>query len=179
MALNIRKHKVVVVVTLALLILSVFACYGFASATHYYFDNVRYYPTAREIFSRYLTYSDNTELLQHATDIHAEELSMGQGVYVRFNVTDELVTDFLEHDQTNLNSYHYPYKITSCQNFYEAYADWADESRGFSWWKPREVTSPECYITRGCEYFLLDKKSDLTYYYYFPDFLGRDYLCVE
>ena len=103
---------------------------------------------------------------------------MGQGVYLRFEADRALVIDFLEYDQENPVSLHYPYETVACEEFYNAYADWADGWRGYKWWRPREITSPECYVTRGCEYFLFDQNSKTTYYFFFPDFLGKDILCV-
>ena len=179
MVSNIRKHKIRWAITLLFLALIVFACYRIVPIVGKYVVDARYQPAPEEIFSRYLTYSDDTELLGNASSIQAADLPMGQGVYIRFEVNEESVIRFLEHGQTNPNPYHYPYEIVSCQNFYEAYAEWADTEDVFPWWRPREVTSPVCYITRGCELFLLDKNSNLTYYYFFPDFLGRDFLCVE
>jgi hypothetical protein len=144
-----------------------------------YLDSVSYHPTPEETFAHYLTYSGNTKLLQNAVNIQAEELLMGQGVYLRFETSKENVMGFLEDSHANPNSYHYPYKSVPCREFYEAYPDWADGWLGYKWWQPRQVTSPECYVTRGCEYLLFDGGSGAVYYYYFPDFLGKDYLCVE
>jgi hypothetical protein len=144
-----------------------------------YINSTSYHPTPEEIFAHYLTYSGNTKLLQTAANIQAEELSMGQGVYLRFETNGKNVIEFLEDDHTNPYSYHYPYESVSCQEFYEAYPDWADGWNGYGWWRPREVAFPECYVTRGCEYFLFDKENETVYYYFFPDFLGKDYLCVD
>ncbi len=143
------------------------------------FANVAYHPTPAETFSRYLSSSGNTKLLQNAVNIQAEELAMGQGVYLSFEASRENVIGFLEDNRANPNSYHYPYKSVPCQEFYEAYPDWAEGWLSYKWWRPREATSPECYVTSGCEYFLLDGGSGAVYYYFFPDFLGKDYLCVE
>jgi hypothetical protein len=156
-----------------------FICGTLGLSGIHYLNKIVYRPTAEEIFSRHLTYSDNTQLLQNATDIQAAILSMGQGVYLRFKADKKFVTEFLEYDQANPYSYHYPYVSISCHEFYEAYPNWADKWNGYEWWRPREVTAPECYVTRGCEYFLLDKESRTVYYYFFPDFLGKDYLCAE
>jgi hypothetical protein len=171
-----RASLTPILIILALLIL---VCSGLCVLGFRYLDSISYHPTPQERFARYLTDSGNTKLLQNAANIQAEELSMGQGVYLRFEADSENVLEFLEDNRTNPNSYHYPYESVSCQQFHEAYPDWADEWTGYEWWRPREVTAPECYVTRGCEYLLFDKESETVYYYFFPDFLGKDYLCVE
>jgi hypothetical protein len=167
-----RRYLLWIIPTLLIIVCSL--CY-FGATT--YFDRNR--PLPEEIFSRYLSYSDYTKLVENAENIRADELSMGQGVYLRFEVDKDLVIEFLEHEKDNSVSLHYPYETVVCEEFYEAYADWADGWSGYKWWRPREITSPECYVTRGCEYFLFDEHSKITYYFFLPDFLGKDFLCVE
>jgi hypothetical protein len=129
-----------------------------------------------KIFSHYLTSPKNSKLLQQARNIQAEELPMGQGVYIRFEAKQEDMLEFLDSDP---GSYHYPYRTVSYREFYQAYPESADGWSGYNWWRPQEITSPECYVTRPYEYFIFDKKGTTVYYYFFPDFLGRDYFCVE
>ncbi len=76
-----RRNKI-----LLILVSIIFVCGGLSLFGIRYLDSTSYHPTAEKIFSGYLTYSDNTKLLQNVTDIQAEELSMGQGVYLRFGV---------------------------------------------------------------------------------------------
>jgi hypothetical protein len=169
-----QRRRVVLISVLAL-----FVCGGLCLSSKLYLNNVIYQPTGEEVFSHYLTYPGNADFLQNATNVQSQELAMGQGVYLRFEADKGLVIDFLERDRGNEYSYHYPYVTITCEEFYEAYPDWADSKRGYKWWKPREITSPECYVTRGCEYFLFDRDSETIYYYFFPDFLSKDFLCIN
>jgi hypothetical protein len=152
-------------------------CLGFYFIGASYLGKIFYHATAEQIFSRYLAYPDNNELLRKVTNTQAAELSMGQGVYLRFEVDKGLVTGFLGHDRENPDYNHYPYAPVACGEFFDAYANWADKE--FEWWRPQEVESPECLVTRECEYFLFDKDSKTVYYFYFPDFLGKRFYCVN
>jgi hypothetical protein len=161
-----------------LLVLAILICTGSYLVGVRYLHSISNHTTSEEVFARYLTTSDNSELLRNATNIQAKELSMGQGVYLRFEASRESVIEFLEDFRSRPDSYHYPYQAISCQDFFTAYPDWVEGWLGYKWWRPREVASPECYVTRGCEGFLFDNESETVYYYFFPDFLGKDYVCV-
>jgi len=93
-----------------------------------YFDKTVYHPTSEDIFSHYLAYSGNDELLGKARNIIAEEWSMGQGVYMRFQVDKEQVIEFLDRDSENPSYNHYPYATVAYDEFIDAYAERADRS---------------------------------------------------
>ncbi len=171
-----RRNKKLLILTLVLI---GFICSSLCLFNISYLDPRGDQLSPEEKFSHHLSHPDNDELLQQASDIQVEILSMGQGIYFRFNADKVYTISFLEADKDNPHSIHYPYQVVSCQKFYNAYPAWADTWRGYKWWRPREIVSPECYVTRGCEYFLFNQHSKITYYYFFPDFLGRDHFCVE
>jgi hypothetical protein len=78
-----------------ILALGMLVCGGLCIVGIRYLDSISYHSTPEERFARYLTYPGNAKLLQNAANIQAEELSMGQGVYLRFEASRENVIKFL------------------------------------------------------------------------------------
>lgn len=171
-----RKCRILLIVLSVLIA----ACVGVSVVAVYRFAETARLPDPdpEAILAHYLSNAENDVLLQGATGIQGKELGMGQGVYLRFEASQESVVEFLNQEAVNEHSLHHPYVAVPCDEFYGAYAEWADDKYD-GWWRPRDVVSPECYVTQYCEYFLLDNEGKTVYYYFFPDFLGYDFCCVN
>ncbi|MBN1316094.1 MAG: hypothetical protein JXA42_11515 [Anaerolineales bacterium] len=170
------KHSIIVIILMVILGVPILILGRYFKALSYIESNA-YHPTSQEIFSRYLAHPGNNELFERAVNILAEEWAMGQGVYIRFMADKKQVIEFLDRDSENPSYNHYPYASVECDEFFDAYAERADKM--IEWWRPGDITSPGCLVTRECEYFLFDTYNDQVYYFYFPDFLGRDFYCVN
>ena len=170
-----RKRRILLLV-LSVLVIS---CAGVCLVAGYRFAQAerRPAPDSEAIFGRYLSSPRNDILLREATAVQGKELGMGQGVYLRFEASKSSVLEFLTQEEGNEGSPHYPFVAIPCQEFYDAYEPRADET--YEWWRPRDALSPECYVTVLCEFFMVDSASSTVHYYYFPDFLGKDFYCVN
>jgi hypothetical protein len=101
----------------------------------------------------------------YVSEVQVETVGMGQGVYIRFKTDETFINMMLQGVPAG-----YPYKSTSCDDFFKTYPSFAE---GIKWWKPHKIVSPVCYYTENRQYLLVDPKDSIVYYYSFPDFLGR------
>jgi len=104
--------------------------------------------------------------LADVSEIQIRELSMGQGVYIRFRTGETFISKMLEGSSAQPS-----YKATDCDEFFDAYP--ADIATSIEWWRPQEVIAPTCYHAEVRKYLLIDDKNGIVYYYSFPDFLGN------
>jgi hypothetical protein len=166
--LYIHKKKFV----LWLFVLVVFG--SLCTGVYYYFIKTASNPVASSgngqdfFLARFRRYGVSTS---DVSNIQEAQLSYGQGVYLRFEANSGFINKILK----NLPEDSKPYEAISCPDpFYtsEITKEW------ITWWKPEETISPKCYVTRICEYFLVDSGSRVVYFYEKPGWASSHNICV-
>jgi hypothetical protein len=116
-------------------------------------------------FRQHILHYTKDATLAGVSEIQVRELSMGQGVYIRFRSEESFIRKMLED-----SSAQHSYKPIDCDEFFNAYP--ADTATSIEWWRPQEVIAPTCYQAEVRRYLLIDGENGIVYYYSFPDFLG-------
>lgn len=103
--------------------------------------------------------------------IQKAEFPYGQGIYVRFEANPGFMYKLLN----NLPNESKPYVAIPCPKpFHESeYTE-----KWITWWKPEEIVSSKCFVTKICEYFLVDLESKKVYFYEKPGWASSQEVCI-
>lgn len=104
------------------------------------------------------------------SNIQEAQLYYGQGIYLRFEADSGFINKILDNLPDDR-----PYEAIPCPDPFhtsEITKEW------ITWWKPGEAVSPKCYVTKICEYFLVDSGSRVVYFYEKPGWASSHNTCV-